>query len=66
MIGYTVGNLVLRRRTSRAVKHDFRTYIWQYTFPKENLEYGYSHSNALLQFRLKLERYKPHKAANVS
>ena len=27
------------------------------------LEYGYPHSNALLQFDLKLERCKPHRAA---
>ena len=26
-------------------------------------EYGYSHSNALLQFYLNFERYRPHKAA---
>ena len=30
MVGYTVGNLVLWRRTSGAVKHDFQTYIRQY------------------------------------
>ena len=28
-----------------------------------NFEYGYPHFNALLQFRLKLERCKPHNAA---
>ena len=32
------------------------------TSPNENFEYGYPHSNALLQTRLKLERCKPHKA----
>ena len=48
IVGYTVGNLVLRR---------------QYTSPNENFEYGYTHSNALLQFELKLEHCKPHKAA---
>ena len=31
--------------------------------PNEIFEYGHPHSNALLQFRLKLERCKPHKAA---
>ena len=31
--------------------------------PNENFEHGYPHSNALLQFRLKLERCEPHKAA---
>ena len=30
--------------------------------PMEKIEYGYPHSNALLQFCLKLERCKPHKA----
>ena len=63
IVGYTVGNLVLRRRASGAVKRDFRTYIRRYTSPKEHFEYGYPHSNALLQFDLKLERCKPHKAA---
>ena len=29
-----------------------------------NFEYGYPHSNALLQFRLKLERCKPHNATH--
>ena len=29
----------------------------------ENFEYGYPNSSALLQFRHKLERCKPHKAA---
>ena len=46
-IGYTVGNLVLRRRVRGAVKRYFRTYIWRYTSPNENFEYGYPHSNAL-------------------
>ena len=63
IVGYTVGNLVLRRRASGAVKRDFRTYIRRYTSPNENFEYGYPHSNALLQFDFKLERCKPHKAA---
>ena len=53
--GYTVGNLGLRRRTSGAVKRDFQTYIWPYTSPNENFEYGFPHYNALLQFDLKLE-----------
>ena len=63
IVGYTVGNLVLRRRESGPVKRDFRTYIQRYTSPNKNFEYGYPHSNALLQFRLKLERCKPHNAA---
>ena len=53
IVGYTVGNLVLRRRASGAVKRDFRTYIRRYTSPNENFEYSYPHSNALLQFRFK-------------
>ena len=52
IVGYTVGNLVLWRRVSRAVKRDFRTYIRRYTSPNENYEYGYPHSNALLTFSL--------------
>ena len=48
-----VGNLVLD------IKRDFRTYIQRYTFPNENVEYGYPHSNAILLSRLKLERCKP-------
>ena len=48
-----VGNLVLRRRVSGAVKRDFRTYIRPYTSPNENFEYGYPHSNALLTFPFK-------------
>ena len=52
IVGYTVGNIVLRRRISGAVKRDFRTYIRRYTSPNENFEYGYPHSNALLTFSL--------------
>ena len=63
IVGYTVGNLVLRRRASGAVKRDFRTYIRRYTSLNENFEYGYPHSNALLYFELKLERCKMRKAA---
>ena len=44
IVGYTVGNLVLRRRVSGAVKRDFEKYIRRYTSPKENFEYGYPHS----------------------
>ena len=50
MVGYTVGNLVLRRRVGGAVKRDFRPYIRRYTSPNENFEYGYPHSNALFTF----------------
>ena len=34
IVGYTVGNLVLRRRASGAVKRDFRTYIRRIYLPK--------------------------------
>ena len=47
IVGYTVGNFVLRRRVSGAVKHDFRTYIRRYTSPNDKFEYGYPHSNVL-------------------
>ena len=40
-VRYTVGNLVLYQLTYR---------------PNENFEHGYPHSNAFLQFELKLER----------
>ena len=53
IVGYTVGNFVLRRRVSGAVKHDFRPYIRRYTSPNENFEYGYPHSmhsNVLFNF----------------
>ena len=33
------------------------------TSPNENFEYGYLHSNAFLQLRLKLERCMQHNAA---
>ena len=58
-----VGNLVLLLRARGSVKRDFRTYILRYTSPNENFEYGNPHSNAFLQFDLKLEDCKPHKAA---
>ena len=48
IVGYTVGNFVLRRRVSGAVKRNFRPYIRRYTSPNEKFEYSYPHSNALL------------------
>ena len=62
IVGYMVGNLVLRRWASRVVKHDFRPYIPGYTSRIESFEYGYPHSETLLQFCLKFERCKLHKA----
>ena len=64
IVGYTVRNLVLRRRASGAIKCDFRRYIQRYISPNENFEYGYTHSNAFLQFRFKFEHCKPYKAAH--
>ena len=64
IVGYTVGNLVLRQRASGAIKRDFRTYSRRYTSTNETFEYGNPHSNALLQFHLKFKRCKPHKAAH--
>ena len=55
IVGYTIGNLVLRRHASGAVKRDFRAYIRRYTSPNENFQYGYPQSNVLLQFCLKFE-----------
>ena len=60
IVRYTVGNLVLGRRVSGAVKRDFRPYVRRYTSLNENFEYGYPHCNALLQSHLKLERCKLH------
>ena len=66
ILGYTVGNLVLQGHAREAVKHDFRTYIQRYTSPNEYFEYGYPHSDALLQFCLKFElcNLHLHKAAH--
>ena len=52
IVGYTVGNFVLRRRVSGAVKHDFRPYIRRYTTPNEKYEYCYPHSNVLFKVSL--------------
>ena len=38
----------------------------RYTSPNENVEYSYPHSNALLQFRLRLERCKLHNHDNAA
>ena len=46
VIRYTVRNFV----DTSHVKHNFRKYIPPYTFPNENFEYGYSHSNVLFNF----------------
>ena len=47
IVGYTVGNLVLRRRVNLvlqrrvAVKLNFQLYIRRYTSQNENFEYSY-------------------------
>ena len=51
IVGYTVGNFVLLRRVSGAVKHDFRPYIRRYTTPNEKFEYCYLHSNVLFNYK---------------
>ena len=47
IVGYMVGNFVLRRRVSGAVKRNFRPYNRWYTSTNEHFEYSYPHSNAL-------------------
>ena len=60
IVRYTVRNLVLWR----SAKRDFWPYFGRYINPQiKNFEYVYPHSNVFLQFRLRLERCKPHKAA---
>ena len=44
IVGYTVGNFVLRRSDSGAVQHDLRTYIRRYSSSNDKFEYGYPHS----------------------
>ena len=60
IVGYTVGNLVLQRRTSGAVKGDFRTYIRRYTSPNENFEYVFPHSKLHFCSFILMERCKLH------
>ena len=64
IVGYTDAELVLLRCESGAVKCDLRAYIQSYTSPNKNFEYGYPHSNALLQSWFKLVHCKLHKAAH--
>ena len=65
-VGYTVGNAVLLRCASGALKRDFRPCIRRYTSQNVYCEHGYPHSHAFLQPRPPpppLERCKPNKAA---
>ena len=48
-----IGNLVLRRGISIAVKCDFGKYNRGYTSPNENFKYNYSHYNAIETVSLK-------------
>ena len=41
IVGYTLGNHVLRLHSRVAVKQNFRPYIRRYTSPNENFEYSY-------------------------
>ena len=55
-----VGNFVLRRRVSGAVKRNFRPYNRWYTSPNENFEYGYTHSNVLFNiYSSKAQHFAP-------
>ena len=55
-----VGNFVLRRRVSGAVKRNFRPYNRWYTSPHEHFEYGYPHSNALFKiYSSKAQHFAP-------
>ena len=60
IVGYTVGNVVLRRRESGAVKRDFRTCIRRSTSPSENFEYGSPNLNAVSS---RIGVWETHKAA---
>ena len=55
MVGYTVGNLVLRRSASEPVKRDFRPYIRRYTSQNEILNMVIPNivSNRSLESRIK-------------
>ena len=44
-------------------KRGIPPYIRQYTSPNENFEHGFLHFDALLNIRLKLDCYEPHKAS---
>ena len=48
IVCYMVGNFVLRRRVSGAVKRNFWPYNRWYTSTNEHFEYGYPHCNALV------------------
>ena len=56
-----VGNFVIRRRVSGAVKRNFRPYYRWYTSPNEHFIYGYPHSNALFNifFSSKAQHFAP-------
>ena len=55
-------NLVILVRGRGAVKYDFQPYLRQYTSPKENFEYCYPLSNAILKSCLKFDYYSLRKA----
>ena len=47
IVGYMVGNFVLRRRVSGAEKRNFRPYNPRNSSQNENFEYDYPDSNAI-------------------
>ena len=51
-----------RKATKQTIKQTMSMIIPILTNKQTNNEYGYLHSNALLQFDIKLERCKPYKA----
>ena len=60
IVGYMVGNFVLQRRVSGALKCNFRRHNWRYTSPNEYFEYGYPHSNALFNiYSSKAQHFAP-------
>ena len=60
IVGYIVGNFVLRQRVSGAIKHNFWPYNRWYTSPNEHFEYGYPHSNALFNiYSSKAQHFPP-------
>ena len=63
MVGYTGGNLVLRRSASEPVKRDFRTYIRRYTSQNEILNMvipNFMYFCSFVSNRSLESRIKPH------
>ena len=59
IVGYTLGNHVLRLRSRLPAKLNFRLYIRRYTSPNENFEYSYPLNDMIQLIQLQyLERSK--------